>query len=161
MGCIYNEKVERNIAPLLILLMVFGLSLLSVSYYVSEMGWDREVSTILDLFLTLVFLLAGYAVIAKSRETYRYSIIGDELIIHRMSGEKNELVAKVRLQEIKKLHEKNTKTNLVGLIRKNYCQNVVRRGCLCEYHSEGGSKSFYFSPSPSMLNKIKTGLQAS
>lgn len=60
MGCIYNEKVERNIAPLLILLMVFGLSLLSVSYYVSEMGWDREVSTILDLFLRLwcFFLLA-------------------------------------------------------------------------------------------------------
>lgn len=161
MGCIYNEKVERNMKPLLILLMVFGLSLLSVSYYVSEMGWEREVSTILDLFLTLVFLLAGYAVFLKSRETYRYSIIGDELIIHRLSGEKNDLVAKVKLQEIKKLQEKNGRANLGGLIRKNYCQNVVRKGCLCEYQAEGGSKSFYFSPSPSMLNKIRTGLQAS
>ena len=161
MGCIYNEKVERNIAPLLILLMVFGLSLLSVSYYVSEMGWDREVSTILDLFLTLVFLLAGYSVILKGRETYRYRIIGDELIIHRMTGEKNELVAKVKLHEIKKLHVKSHKTNLMGMIRKNYCENVVRKGCLCEYQAEGGSKSFYFSPSPSMLNKIQTGLQAS
>lgn len=161
MGCIYNEKVERNMKPLLILLMVFGLSLLSVSYYVSEMGWEREVSTILDLFLTLVFLLAGYAVFLKGRETYRYSIIGDELIIHRLSGEKNDLVAKVKLQEIKKLQEKNGRANLGGLIRKNYCQNVVRKGCLCEYQAEGGSKSFYFSPSPSMLNKIRTGLQAS
>jgi hypothetical protein len=161
MGCIYNEKVERNMTPLLILLMVFGLSLLSVSYYVSEMGWEREVSTILDLFLTLVFLLAGYAVFLKGRETYRYSIIGDELIIHRLSGEKNDLVAKVKLQEIKKLQEKNGRANLGGLIRKNYCQNVVRKGCLCEYQAEGGSKSFYFSPSPSMLNKIRTGLQAS
>lgn len=161
MGCIYNEKVERNMTPLLILLMVFGLSLLSVSYYVSEMGWEREVSTILDLFLTLVFLLAGYAVFLKGRETYRYSIIGDELIIHRLSGEKNDLVAKVKLQEIKKLQEKNGRANLGGLIRKNYCQNVVRKGCLCEYQAKGGSKSFYFSPSPSMLNKIRTGLQAS
>lgn len=147
--------------PLVILLMVFGLSLLSVSYYVSEMGWEREVSTILDLILTLVFLLAGYAVISKGREVYRYSIIGDELIIHKMNGEKNELVAKVKLQEIRGLHEKSGSRNILGRIRKNYCKDVVRRGCLCEYQEEGSRKSFYFSPSPSMLNKIRTSLQAS
>lgn len=160
MGCIYNEKVQRNVKPLFTLLLLFGGSLMLLSLYVKDRGWGQEANNFLDLLLTLLFLLAGYGVLEKGRETYRYSIIGEELIIHRIGQGANELVARVKLSKIHRLHEPKRKTILQGVLSKNYCRSIAG-GCLCEYQEQGSRKSFYFSPSPSLLLKIKEGLQAS
>lgn len=160
MSCIYNEKVKRSVTPLVCLLVVFGLSLLTVSYYGTRMGLSQEMKTALDLVLTMFFLLAGYATITKAREVYRYSIIADDLLIHRINGDKNHLVEKVRLSDIRSLERRISKKSLVKVIRNNYSENVIKLGCCCEYHEEGSDKSFYFSPSKSMLNKINNSLKA-
>ena len=96
----------------------------------------------------MVFLLAGYHVIAKTKEVYRYSIIADDLIIHRISGEKSHLVEKVKLSEIQALHNKRPGWNLVRLLRKNYSVNMMKLDCCCECSVEGSRKSFYFSHKP-------------
>lgn len=161
MSCIYNEKVKRSVAPLVCLLVIFGLSLIMVSYFGTKIGLTQEIKTAMDLVLTMIFLLAGYAVVAKSREVYRYSIIADDLIIHRISGDKNHLVRRVKLSEIKSLHYSRSKGNLLGAVKRNYSKNLVKLGCCCEYQDEGSAKAFYFSPSQSMLNKINHSLRTS
>lgn len=161
MSCIYNEKVKRNAAPLVCLLVIFGLSLIMVSYFGTKIGLTQEMKTALDLVLTMLFLLAGYAVIAKSREVYRYSIIADDLIIHRISGDKNHLVRRVKLSEIRSLHYSRSGRRILGSVNSNYSRNLVKLGCCCEYQDEGNAKSFYFSPSQSMLNKINHSLRTS
>ncbi len=100
MSCIYNEKVKRSVAPLVCLLVIFGLSLIMVSYFGTKIGLTEEMKTAMDLVLTMVFLLAGYAAVTKAREVYRYSIIADDLIIHRISGDKNHLVRRVKLSAV-------------------------------------------------------------
>lgn len=161
MSCIYNEKVKRSVAPLVCLLVIFGLSLIMVSYFGTKIGLTEEMKTAMDLVLTMVFLLAGYAVITKSREVYRYSIIADDLIIHRISGDKNHLVRRVKLSEISSLHYSKSRRNILGAVKRNYSKNLVKLGCCCEYQDEGNAKSFYFSPSQSMLNKINHSLRTS
>ncbi|HCW73527.1 MAG TPA: hypothetical protein DHM90_06760 [Clostridiaceae bacterium] len=161
MSCIYNEKVKRSVAPLVCLLVIFGLSLIMVSYFGTKIGLTEEMKTAMDLVLTMVFLLAGYAAVTKAREVYRYSIIADDLIIHRISGDKNHLVRRVKLSEISSLHYSRSKKNLLGAVKRNYSRNLVKLGCCCEYQDEGNAKSFYFSPSQSMLNKINHSLRTS
>lgn len=161
MGCIYNEKVKRSAKPLVGLLIIFGVSLMVVSVLGTRAGLNEETKSTMDLVLAMFFLLAGYRVIAKTKEVYRYSIIADDLIIHRISGEKSHLVEKVKLSEIQALHNKRPGWNLIRLLRKNYSVNMMKLDCCCECSVEGTRKSFYFSPSPSMLNKISNALEAS
>jgi|SRR5690554_1347299 len=161
MGCIYNEKVKRSAKPLIGLLIIFGVSLMAVSVLGRQAGLNQEVETTMDLVLTMFFLLAGYNVIAKTKEIYRYSIIADDLIIHRISGEKSHLVEKVKLSEIQALHKRKVGWNLMNALRKNYSVNMMKLDCCCECNVEGTTKSFYFSPSQSMLNKISHAREAS
>ena len=161
MSCIYNEKVKRSTKPLIGLLALFGLTLIVVSFLGAKMGLNQEVKSALDLILTMFFLLAGYNVIAKTKEIYRYSIIADDLIIHRISGEKSHLVEKVKLSEIHALHNKRPRGAILKAIRHNYSMNMMKLDLCCECTVEGNRKAFYFSPSPSMVNKISHALKAS
>jgi len=161
MGCIYNEKVKRNTKPLIGLLIIFGLSLMMVSIVGTKLGFHQEIKSAMDLVLAMIFLLAGYNVMAKTKEIYRYSIIADDLIIHRISGGKSHLVEKVKLSEIQALHNEKPRWNILGALTKNYSKNMMKLDFCCECTVEGNMKTFYFSPSQSMLNKISHAIETS
>jgi hypothetical protein len=161
MSCIYNEKVKRNIKPLIGLLIILGLSLVIVSFIGTKLGFHQEIKSAMDLVLAMVFLLAGYRVMAKTKEIYRYSIIADDLIIHRILGEKSYLVEKVKLSEIQALQNEKPRWNIIGALTKNYSRNMMKLDFCCKCKVEGNMKTFYFSPSQSMLKKISHAIETS
>lgn len=160
MACIYNERVKKSILPIFLGLLVLGLSFITFSSYGIKFGVDPSLKTELDLVLITLFLLAAYSGLAKSRHSFRYSIIADEMIIHRMCGSKNYVIEKVKLNKIKTICKVKKSQALMSGFKRTYSESLLKKDYLCAYETEQGSRTFYFSPSPSMISKLNTSIKA-
>ena len=154
MSCIYNEKVKRSIKPFVVLLILFGMSLMAVSYFGKGLNLHRDMETTIDMILALIFLLAGYHVYMMSNDIYRYSIIADDFLIHRINCGKNKLVHKIKLTDIKSIDMMKSKKEFPKNFRNNFSENFTKPGYSCEYCKEGKDKVFYFDPSVGMISKL-------
>ncbi len=160
MACIYNERVKKSIVPLAIGLLILGLSLMTISYYGTKLGVHPSLKTELDLLLTALFLLTSYSGLSNSRNSYRYSIIADDLIIHRMCGDRNHVIERVKLSEIMSLQKVKNPQDFLRGFRRTYTENLLKKDYLCAYETQSGIRTFYFSPSPCMINKLNHSMKA-
>ena len=160
MACIYNERVKKSIVPLVIGLLMLGLSLITLSYYGIKLGVHPAFKTEMDLLLTTLFLLTSYNGMSRSRHTYRYSIIADDLIIHRMCGDKNHVIEKVKLSEIQSIRKVNKPQDFLRGFHRTYSVNLLKKDYVCAYSTKKGKRTFYFSPSPCMMNKLNNSMEA-
>ena len=85
---------------------------------------------------------------------YRYSIIADDFLIHRINCGKNKLVHKIKLTDIKSIDMMKSKKEFPKNFRNNFSENFTKPGYSCEYCKEGKDKIFYFDPSAGMINKL-------
>lgn len=160
MACIYNEKVERKGTPILLLLIFLGLSLIVASYFFKTMGLPSYMEAIADTILIFGYGYIGYQSYHVTKESYKYSIIADDLIINRLSSDKNRVVEKVKIENITYFGEvKSSEKNLSKAKGKNYtCEFTKGRYC-CVYNVGGLEKKFYFKPSLCMVNKIESSMR--
>lgn len=160
MACIYNERVKKSVVPLAIGLVFLGLSLITLSRYGVKLGVHPSFKTELDLLLSTLFIIASYSGLSRSRHSFRYSIIADDLIIHKMCGDKNHVIEKVKLSQIKSLRKVKKMRNLILGLNRTYSENPLKKDYLCAYETEGNKRTFYFSPSPCMINKLNNSMKA-
>jgi len=154
MSCIYNEKVKRSIKPFVVLLVLFGISLVAVSYFGKGLNLNNDMETTVDMILALIFLLSGYHVYMMSNDIYRYSIIADDFLIHRINCGRNKLVHKIKLTDIKSIDMMKNKREFPKNFRNNFSENFTKPGYSCEYCIKGKDKTFYFDPSVGMVSKL-------
>lgn len=160
MACIYNERVEKSSIPVLVGLIFLGLSLMTLSSYDTKLGVDPSFKAELDLMLITLFLLASYSGLTRSRHSFRYSIIADEMIIHRMCGSKNYVIEKVKLNKIKAISKVEKPQDFMRGFSRTYSESLLKKDYLCAYETEAGNRTFYFSPSPCMISKLNTSIKA-
>ena len=160
MACIYNERVEKSSIPVLVGLIFLGLSLMTLSSYGTKLGVDPSFKAELDLMLITLFLLASYSGLTRSRHSFRYSIIEDEMIIHRMCGSKNYVIEKVKLNKIKAISKVEKPQDFMRGFSRTYSESLLKKDYLCAYETEAGNRTFYFSPSPCMISKLNTSIKA-
>lgn len=160
MACIYNEKVERKGTPILLLLIFLGLSLIVASYFFGTMGLPSYMEAVADTVLILGYGFIGYQSYHVTKESYKYSIIADDLIIHRLSSDKNKVVEKVKIENITYFGEvQGSEKNPSKVKGSNYtCEFTKGRYC-CVYNAAGQEKKFYFKPSLCMVNKIESSMR--
>lgn len=159
MACIYNEKVERKGTPLLLGLIALTLSFLIASYLSKAAGVSGTYRLIFDSALVMGFLYLMYGSFHMSKECYRYSIIADDLLIHRMNGDTPQLVERVKVSDIRYFGEVG-KNPVVSRVRgSNYtCEFMKGRYCLV-YEDGGREKKFFFKPSACMIGKIHNSMK--
>lgn len=159
MACIYNEKVERKGTPLLLGLIALTLSLLIASYLSKAAGVAGMYRIIVDTVLVMGFLYIMYSSFNMSKECYRYSIIADDLLIHRMNGDKPQLVERVKVSDISYFGEVGKNPDVSKVRGSNYtCEFMKGRYCLV-YREGGREKKFFFKPSACMIGKIQNSMR--
>ncbi|MGB4589123.1 MAG: hypothetical protein WBI17_07830 [Clostridiaceae bacterium] len=146
--------MKRNIKPFVVLLVLFGMSLMAVSYFGKGLDLHNDMETTIDMILALIFLLVGYHVYMMSNDIYRYSIIADDFLIHKINCGKNKLVHKIKLTDIKSIEMMKSKKEFPKNFRNNFSENITKPGYSCEYHIAGKNKVFYFDPSVGMVSKL-------
>lgn len=159
MACFYNEKVQRKPVPFAVLLVLFGLTLYAGSAMAKWAGLPVELVILLDLMLTLLFLVGGYKAVRATQGYYKYAIIEGELLIHKVSGDQNRLVERVKLSEVEYLGEDTGRKSSLLRLTNNHSASLFRCGHLCIYRQDGMKRHLYFSPSGCLMAKIQSSLR--
>ena len=144
---------------MLLVLIAVTLSLLIASYLSKAAGVAGTYRLIVDSVLVMGFLYLMYSSFHMSKECYRYSIIADDLLIHRMSGDKPLLVERVKVADIRYFGEVGKNPEVSRVRGSNYtCEFMKGRYCLV-YEDGGREKKFFFKPSTCMIGKIQNSMK--
>lgn len=157
MNTMYKEIVETKKAPRI----VGGLLLVSLMIVVANGVADirffqYRIGYLTDPLLKIVACMIMAIEFIKCKVRYRYSIIADQLIIHKLKDNRQYTAENIKLQNIifvGKMSDLNKKLNIIS--SKNYvCSvNMFERYC-CVYKDGNAYRKFYFQPSSNLLMKL-------
>ncbi|ARC83239.1 putative membrane protein [Clostridium argentinense CDC 2741] len=155
MGTMYKEIIYRKKLP--VLLFLFGIMLIFIllsDFINSLIGSMRFVCNIFFLFLTIgCCIFEAY----KCSIKYKYSIIADQLIIHRIRGDAQFLVEDVKIKDIEYIGQCSQGSKFFRIIspKKYICSIFKLNKYCCVYKMNGKISKFYFEPSNTLVQKLK------
>lgn len=154
----YREIVERRRAIVILMLFVV-LSFIIVLYDIlgNLTFGEYNLTKLSQIVFSGIMFYIIYRQIIKCKIRYKYSVMGDQLIIHKLNGKHEIIVEDVEFRDIeyigkdKTLEEKFNSRNS----RKYLCTLGHSNKCYCIYRNGGKLKKFYFEPSEKLIKKIK------
>lgn len=158
MGAMYKEIIFRKTLPVIIILFLAMMFLISFLKLVEVMGLiPVEMSRIVDVICLVSLSLFGFYEYEKCKVQYKYSIIGDELIIHKLKGEEQILVEDIKIHDIQYIGYisklSNKKKNLKT--KKYICSILNINKFCCVYNHGGRNYKMYFEPSKDLVDIVK------
>ncbi|QAA30759.1 hypothetical protein [Clostridium manihotivorum] len=158
MGTMHKEFVGRRKASSIVISIVV-LCLMIVLSNSSEkvLLYNHKINIIMDPLLILLTLsFVGFQFI-RCRTSYKYSIVADKLIIHRVNPAEQVTLENIKLKDIvflggivsaPKRYPINRRKLYIGSIVgiKTYC---------CIYRDDNKYKKFFFQPSEDLVNKLE------
>jgi hypothetical protein len=158
MGLMYKEIVFRRKLPVMItffFIMTIMLYLLKISEIMNliPIYMSREI----DLLCLFILILFGAYEIQKCQIQYKYSIIADQLIIHKVKGKNQELVEDINIQDIKYIGYINKLNDIkINCKKKKYICSLINMNKYCCIYSNGHRfNKIYFEPSSELIEKLK------
>ena len=97
-----------------------------------------------------------YIEFSKCKVKYKYLIVADQFIIHKIKDEQITVLEDVKFKNINFIGEyRNCNSNIhISASKKYICSTFATSKLCCVYKTEGKFKRFYFEPSEGLLNKI-------
>ncbi|WMJ79994.1 hypothetical protein RBU49_14120 [Clostridium sp. MB40-C1] len=153
----YKEiAIRKKVSTIFIILIMLSISIV-VSDVISTLTYDEyEVGKYLGIIVAIFALTFSINQVEKCKVKYKYSIIVDEFIIHRVKGNRHEIMECVKIKDIKCIKkEGKSKAFLDTISSKVYgCLNFDKDLYLCKYNDGRVNKSFYFEASHRLINKL-------
>jgi hypothetical protein len=148
MRTIYKEEVSRKKLHSIIAFFLVLVPLIYVSDVFDKMTlWNRHAG----VFTNPTIL--GYA-IDRCRTRYRYSLIADQLIIHKIKNGDQQIVENINIKDIESINKKLDIYSKLQIGRKYNCSVLQSWTCCCTYKKAERRKKIYFQPSDTFINKL-------
>lgn len=96
MSLYYQEKITRNKVPFITGLVIAGAALLVIANPLNEHSVIRWQS-LLDSALLFIFAFLGMAMIRSSKRGFKYTLVGNELIIREENSGKFKVQDRISL----------------------------------------------------------------
>lgn len=152
----HKEVVKKRKAPVIVLLTIIlcCVIVISQSFKPIIVGGFR-ISVIVDPILLILMISFIVLEIKKCNIQYKYSIIGEEFIINKMSDKELCTLQDIYINDIVSI--KRVKSGLCKSIfaRRYFCNIISSDIYCCSYKSDNKIKKFYFQPSNCLVEKIK------
>lgn len=164
MKTMYKEEVMQKRLPVILEMFVLLTLSIFVSNFTEKVSlYNRSIGSAANLMLILFMSVMIVLGIMRCRERYRYSIIADQLIVHRIVKGEQIIIENIKLEDIKYIgrasklkHKLNTRYT-----GRHGCSIFSFRTFCCIYKEGDGIKKFYFQPSESFINRISSFLEIS
>lgn len=163
MKTMYKEEIMRKRLPVVLEMFALLTVIIFIADFIEEIRVaNRSIGTVTNPLLVVFMGTMIIYSIARCREKYRYSIIADQLIVHRIVRGEQIVVENIKLKDIKyigrasKLKEKLN----VKYIKKHGCSLFAFRTFCCIYKEGDKVNKFYFEPSESFINRISSFLES-
>lgn len=153
----YKEIVmKRKISTIFVIIMILAISIV-ISDMICNITYEEyELGKYLAIFVAIGDLLFTIKEIQKCTLKYKYSIIADEFIIHKVKGNRQNTMENVRIKDIECIKKIGLSKVYLDTIRyKVYgCLNFNSNLYFCRYNAEKGSKVFCFEASSDLINRL-------
>ncbi|WP_373899506.1 hypothetical protein ACER0A_001085 [Haloimpatiens sp. FM7315] len=157
---LYKEVIERKKLPVGTFLMFLLCIVLYVSKFTSMffIGKNTLMDNVFNTMLMVVMIVTVGLEVYKSSVRYKYLIIADQLIIHKIIRNSKQEVENIKIKDIKFVGKsKELKAQFkISSTKKYICSLFKCNRYCCVYLEEGTNnyKKFYFEPSREMISKI-------
>ncbi|MEW9094582.1 MAG: hypothetical protein AB2417_05815 [Clostridiaceae bacterium] len=150
MGNMYKETIGRRKLPSLV--KFFSVLVISLFFMEIMEGFGKYTVAISSAFIILTLICE----IMYCRVRYTYSIIADQFIIHRISGNEDKVVENIKLWDIEYVGQENLLVSHRKIFnaRRYICSAFNVKPCYCIYRDGDKMKKFYFEPSDDLIKKI-------
>ncbi|MCB2291217.1 hypothetical protein LGK97_15930 [Clostridium sp. CS001] len=154
----YKEMVERRKAPAMVLLFVVLITFICLSDILPRMNIGIiSIKAIAKMFFTTLMIALCYIEFSRCKVKYKYSIVADQFIIHKIRGHEVTILEDIKLKNIDFIGKvENYKADIhISDSKKYSCSTFFSSKFCCIYKVEGKFKKFYFEPSEGLINKIR------
>lgn len=158
MGFMYKEIIFRKRLPV-VLTFFFAIILILYMIKIAEIFKlvPGNMGRVLDLASLVMVISFGYYEFEKCRIKYKYSIIADQLIIHKIKGEEQKLLEDIKIKNIQYI---GPSSKLQGKGKhcktKKYICSILNFNKNCCIYDDGTKElKIYFEPSAELIEKVK------
>jgi hypothetical protein len=163
MKIMYKEEIMRRKLP--VILELFAL--LTVTIFLSDILEGIRVSNRTIGFVTnpLLIIFMGAMIIFSitiCREKYRYSIVADQLLVHKIINGEQVVVENIKLKDIKYIGRTTKLKDKLSVIygKRHSCSIFTFNTYCCIYKQGDIIKKFYFSPSGDFISRVSSFLES-
>ncbi|MGL5869893.1 hypothetical protein [Clostridium chrysemydis] len=153
----HKEVVGRRRAPVIAIVLFVITFMLYVHEGLKHIDFDSNktllILNLIVLFLTLYIIIKEYR---SCKVYYKYAIIANKLIINKISGESEDNLISVKINDIAYIGSKagESKKYNARSIGHFMCEKL-RPGHCCVYEKDGKYYKFNFKPSNSFIDRVK------
>ncbi|MPQ44548.1 hypothetical protein [Clostridium tarantellae] len=159
MGIMHREVINRRkdttiIGSIVFLSLMIGLAKLIGNFKINHF----KLESITDPIMIVLTILILYLEIKKCKVSYKYSVIANQLIIHKIKVNEQQTLENIKLNNIISLKkEKNSfLRHFRNITSKKYiCSLVPKAVYCCVYKKDNDYKRFYFQPSGKLVEKLE------
>lgn len=163
MKTMYKEEVMRKRLPVILEILVLLTLTIFISNFIEKISLSNHsigtiANPVLMIFMSVIIILG----VVRCREKYRYSIIADQLIVHKIVKGEQIIVENIKISNIKYIGRvSKIKDKFSIKYTRRYCCSLYNFKTFCCIYKEGDTiKKFYFQPSESFIRKISSFLEA-
>lgn len=155
----YKEMVQRKKFPAVVLLFITLITFICLSDLLPKISIGSiNLKSFITMFFNTLMIVLCYIEFSKCKVKYKYSIVADQFIIHKIRGEEVKILEDIKLKDIEfigKYSNCNTDVHITSS-KKYICSTFNGSNFCCVYKTGDKFKKFYFQPSDGLINKIKS-----
>ena len=154
----HKEIVQRKKIPVVILLFIILITFICLSDILSKISiGDINTKIFVTMFFNILMITLCYIEFLKCKVKYKYSIVADQFIIHKMKGEEITIVEDIKLKNIEFIGKySNCNGDIhISSSKKYICSTFIGSKFCCVYKVGDKFQKFYFEPSDGLMNKIR------
>lgn len=155
----YREMIQRKKLPAVVLLFITLITFICLSDLLPKISiGSMNIKTYITVFFNILMVSLCYIEFSKCKVKYKYLIVADQFIIHKLKGEQVKILEDIKLKDIEYIG-KYSKYNAeihISSSKKYMCSTFNGSKFCCVYKEGDKFKKFYFEPSDGLMNKIKS-----
>ena len=154
----YKEMVQRKKFPAVVLLFITLIIFICLSDLLPKVSiGSTNIKIFVTMFFNILMIALCYMEFSKCKIKYKYLIVADQFIIHKIRGEEVTIREDIKLKDIKFIGKNCDYSSDADIIssKKYICSTSIGSKFCCVYKVEDKFKKFYFEPSDGLMKKIK------
>jgi len=154
----YKEMVQRKKLPAIVMLFITLITVICLSDLLPKVSVGSiNIKTFVTMFFNTLMIALCYMEFSKCKVKYKYSIVVDQFIIHKIKGDEIKILEDIKLKDIEYIGKYcDCKVDShISSSKKYICSTFVGSKFCCVYKVGDKMKRFYFEPSIGLMNKIR------
>ena len=154
----YKEMVQRKKFPAVVSLFITLIIFICLSDLLPKVSIGSiNVKTFVTLFFNTIMIALCYVEFSKCKVKYKYLIVADQFIIHKIKGQEVTIREDIKLKDIEYIGKDSNYSSEIHISgsKKYVCSTFIGSKLCCVYKAGNKFKKFYFEPSDGLMKKIR------